>query len=68
MELTDNIRKELDRLKNTSNPQKTDYDLIFSLYKQFVNQDAAFYTTGCSCQNAIQNVYRDLMYWYSNQP
>jgi len=66
MELNDNIRNEFERLKNISTPQKTDQNLIFSLYKNFVNPDASFYTTGCNCQNSIQNVYRELMAWYEN--
>lgn len=66
MELTPVIRNEFERLKNISNPQKSDQDLIFSLYKNFVNSDAQFYTTGCNCQNSIQNVYNELMNWYKN--
>jgi hypothetical protein len=66
MELNQTMRKEFERLKNVLTPQKNDLDLIFSLYKGFVNPNASFYTTGCNCQNSIENVYRELMAWYEN--
>lgn len=47
------IIKELERLSSITTPQKNDIDLIFSLYKNFVDSNVAFYTTGCNCQNSI---------------
>lgn len=62
------LRKELQRLKNISTPQSRDIDLIFSLYKNFIDKDVMIYTTGCNCSNSIETFYKKLMDWYDTQP
>jgi hypothetical protein len=59
-----NIIKELERLSSITTPQQRDIDLIFSLYKNFVDENTPFYTTGCNCQNSIQNIHKKLINWY----
>lgn len=67
MNINKSIEKELDRLAGIKVPQSKDIDLVFSLYKTFVDSEAPFYTTGCSCKNSIENYYKKLMSWWSEQ-
>lgn len=61
-----NIIKELERLSSITTPQQKDIDMIFSLYKNFVDKNTPFYTTGCNCQNSIQNIHKGLIKWYED--
>lgn len=60
------ILKELERLKNVNTPQPRDKDIVFSLYKSYVNKDALLYTENCSCESSIENIYKSLMTFYDN--
>lgn len=60
------IEKEFERLMYIGTPQPRDIELIFTLYKEYVDPNAPFYTTGCNCQNSIEHYYGKLMDWYRN--
>jgi hypothetical protein len=60
------IEKEFERLMYIGTPQPRDIELIFTLYKEYVDPNAPFYTTGCNCQNSIESYYGKLMDWYRN--
>ena len=65
--MNENVRKEFERLKSLTTPQTKDKEMIFSLYKTYVNSNAQFYVENCGCQNAIENIYKELMNWYNGQ-
>jgi hypothetical protein len=66
MEISEKLKRELDILEYKATAHATDYDMIFSLYKYFINSDAAFYTSGCSCRNSIEKYYNELITWWKN--
>lgn len=51
-------------LENIANPSQEQMDLIFQLYKKYVNPFEDSYRTGCNCQNSIENIYFKLMNHY----
>lgn len=65
-QINDNLKRELGILESKESLNTGDYEMIFSLYKHFIDANAPFYTTGCSCKNSIDRYYKDLMKWYKN--
>jgi hypothetical protein len=42
-----------------------DAEIIFQLYKKYVNPSATVYTTNCGCSTDIRNHFYKLLEWYS---
>lgn len=57
----------LESLKLITDPSESEMNIIFIMYKKFI-RDIPVYTTGCSCENNITKLYKDLMEWYKNNP
>lgn len=55
-------------LEDIADPSEEQMNLIFLMYKKYVNPNIYTYTTGCTCENNIKNLYRDLMSWAKNNP
>lgn len=66
MEISEKLRRELDILEYKGIAHQNDYDMVFSLYKHFIDAAAPFYTSGCSCKNSIEKYYKTLITWWKN--
>lgn len=42
-----------------------DAEIIFQLYKKYVNPSALIYTTNCNCSTDIRNHFYKLIEWFS---
>lgn len=66
MEFTYQEKQQLIALRRVTSPTGDQMDLIFKLYKKYINPAISHYVTGCSCHNDIATIYWDLLDWFSN--
>ena len=64
MDYTKAEAEQIILLRRVSSPTGEQMDLIFNLYKKYVNPAIRSYTTGCSCHNDISTIYWSLMEWF----
>lgn len=58
--------QEIVRLRGIAHANQYDMDSIFRLYKLYVNGAIQSYKINCQCNNAIHNLYWDLLSWFNS--
>lgn len=59
-------RDQILRLHKVDYLSTDDMDIIFSLYKKYLNPGATKYTVNCNCEIGIANIWIKVREWYSN--
>lgn len=57
--------KEILRLAKVAIASHTDCESIYSLFKKYINPNAAMYRTDCNCYTSISNYWQKLMEFHS---
>jgi hypothetical protein len=57
---------QLDSILKMVKMDKQDMDLIFELYKRFINPNLKIYNVGCKCHNNITHLQQKLIEYYVN--
>jgi hypothetical protein len=63
---TEEERTQLDSVLKMVKMNKQDMDLIFELYKRFINPKLKIYNVGCKCHNNITHLQQKLIEYYVN--
>jgi len=56
---------QMQRLWKVVKVSHEDMELIYGLYKKYINPNAARYATNCNCHTSISNYWRTLLDWFS---
>ncbi len=46
------------------NPSQEDMEMIFNLYRKYIDSSITEFKTGCNCQNSIEKIFYGLINWY----
>ena len=59
-------QNEIVRLQRVVTATRGDCDIIYNLYKKYINNNALMYQTNCNCNTSISRYYQTLLDWYSS--
>ncbi len=58
--------EQIQRLWKVVRVDNAEMEMIYNLYKKYINPNAARYAVNCNCHTSISNYWRTLLDWFSN--